>query len=169
MKFATSIKFCGLRDLAIIWSVRTLKVPVDYVLQMSRNEIGLTDCSQVVFQDALIAAPDFLRTYLALSTTLFPVASFAFPTDDGLQYRKGKFAARLRALMIRAGIEKLTSDPTEISPQDFTKLIQLEFDFRRPDYQQALAVTLSSHLGLRPNESAKLLTTDINFENRIIK
>jgi len=168
MDLASSTNFMGLRDLSIAWSVRQGGCLVDDVLEMPREEVLADEGSILLREHLLTDPPIFVLDYLACRDALFPHSTLLFPTSDGLQYRPVKFFKRIKKLLEIANIPNSPSHPARLDEVQFQALLNLRFQLQRPLFQNALAVALCSHLGLRPSEVAKLVTTDLDFDNRLI-
>ncbi len=168
MDLAQSTNFMGLRDLSVVWLTRKAGFPLRQTLEILRDEV-LTDSSAILVQEQLVAEPPrFVLDYMACRDALFGKSLFLFPTSDGALYRPTKFTKRIKKLLEEANMATSPSHPTELSDEQYQALLNMRFKIQRPIYQSALAVALCSYLGLRPSEVAKLITTDLDFDNRKI-
>jgi integrase len=168
MDFAQSTNFMGLRDLSVVWITRQTGFPLGQILEILRDEV-LGDDTTVLLKDHLFTEPPrFVLDYLICRDSLFTKSEFLFPTVDGQLYHPTKFIKRIRKLLQEANVATSPSDPSQLCDEQYQALLNLRFQLQRPIFQNALAVVLCSYLGLRPSEVARLITTDLDFDNRLI-
>lgn len=169
MSFNKSFSFLGLRDLSVGWVSRMYNLPADAVLQIKRDEINIGEDKVLILDEKSNLEPDFLSEYFRLSKELFPDTRYLFPTIEGQIYAPVKFHERMNDLMKLVKISGKSNRLSELPQRDFQKLIDLRFSIQRFQFQSTMAVTLCSHLGLRPSEVGNLIVSDIDFGNKIIK
>jgi integrase len=122
-----------------------------------------------LIEETLVSpAPQYFLDYLHRLELLFPTTEILFPTTSGTSYRPEKYFARFRHLLALTGIQDTPRHPGELTDEQFKQLICLRFDMQRPWYQMTIVSMLTSHLGLRPSESAKLVKKDLDFGNYLI-
>lgn len=168
MDFASSTNFMGLRDLSIVWITCQIGFPLCQILVLLRAEVLADDTTMLLRDHLFMEPPRFVLDYLTYRDSLFTESEFLFPTADGQLYRLTKFIKRIMKLLQEANVATSPSHPSQLSDEQYQALLSLRFQLQRPIFQNALAVALCSYLGLRPSEVARLITTDLDFDNRLI-
>lgn len=160
MKYQKLTEFRYLRDISILIVSRSLKIPFRYILQMKKNEskVAILSNSSAFFQE-----------YLSKLKQLFPDNDLLFPTDDGKPLLTVKYKQNLKRIIQIAGITGRNICLSELTSDDFEKLLDLKFAIQRPNIQVYLATALLGYLALRPNEVANIKKDDIFLsEEKII-
>ncbi len=168
MDSAQSTSFRGLRELSVLWFVRDVGLSLSETLEFPRQEV-LSDEKSLLINDQLLAKPPrYVLDYLSQRDAIFPQNELLFPTSDGQPYRPVKYQKRIAKLLQEAKAPTSPSHPAKLSDDQYQALLNLRFQLQRPSYQISLAAVLCCYLGLRPSEVAKLITTDLDFDNRVI-
>ncbi len=157
MNYEALLKIRFYRDVAIILLVRQNNLAVQSVLQIKRQaELGG------------YKTPSMLNQYIQMRDKMFPHSEWLFVTDDGNQYLPRKFQQNVQKYLEQARMPIKPCHPKKLTDEQLHAILGLKFDYQRPAIQHSLSCALLGYLALRAEEVAKLITSDINLEKRIL-
>jgi integrase len=157
MHYELLLKFRFYRDMSIVLLVRQNNLSVQSTLQMKR---------QTSLNGFMLA--NILSDYLKMRDELFPNAEWLFVTDDGQQYFARKFHQNIQKYLAQVNMPITPYHPSKLSHEQLRAILNLKFDYERHLLQQALVCILLGYLALRAEETANLITRDINLEKQTL-